>query len=176
AKVQGIEGLTKIGATLGSPVYSSPEQLLGKETDARADVYALGITFYEMVVGSPPLKLSGESDYEAIKKTLEFTPKKPSTANPAVPPSVDALVLKSIAKDPDKRFQSVSEFEQAVKQLLATMSPIPAYTPVPGEPQQKIGPAKKDKMPPGQTPPAKGQLLDFNRSPHKKFIVLALSL
>ncbi|NIM12796.1 MAG: protein kinase [Candidatus Aminicenantes bacterium] len=125
AKVEGIEGLTRVGTTLGSPVYSSPEQLLGKKVDERTDVYSLGITLYEMLTGAPPFKAPEGSDYELMKQTMEAAPQKPSAVNPAIPGPVDAVVMKSIAKDPDQRFQRVKEFKTAVQQLMASLTPVP---------------------------------------------------
>jgi len=129
AKVEGIDGLTKVGTTLGSPVYSSPEQLLGKKVDARTDIYSLGMTLYEMLTGAPPIKINGNSDYNAIKQTLEMVPQNPARINSAIPASVDALVMKCIDKNPDQRFQSVKELEEEVSKLMAGLKP-PAPSPV----------------------------------------------
>lgn len=127
AKVDGIDGLTKIGTALGSPVYSSPEQLLGKNVDERTDLYSLGITLYEMLTGQLPFKLENESEYTAIKKVLETTPPKPSALNPAIPASIDKMIMKSMAKDPDQRFQSAKEFHETLLQLMPsiTITPVP---------------------------------------------------
>ena len=165
AKVEGIEGLTKAGTTLGSPVYSSPEQLLGKKVDARTDVYSLGITLYEMLTGTPPLKITSEGDYEAIKQTLEFTPQPPSAINPAVPAPVDAMVMKSIAKDPDHRFQDVKEFNREVKQLISSLTPVPV--PPTG---RKQAPVKPSPASPGKTKKP------FTLTGNKQLLVIALAL
>ena len=165
AKVEGIEGLTKVGTTLGSPVYSSPEQLLGKKVDARTDVYSLGITLYEMLTGAPPLKIKGEGDYEAIKQTLEFTPQPPSIINPAIPAPVDALVMKSIAKDPAHRFQDVKEFDREVHHVLASLTPVPERPIV----KKKI-PAKLSPVSPGKTKKT------FTLTSNKQLLVIALAL
>lgn len=138
AKVKGIEGLTRVGTTLGSPVYSSPEQLLGKKVDERTDVYSLGITLYQMLTGAPPFKAPEGSDYELMKQTIDAVPQKPSAVNPAIPGPVDAVVMKSIAKDPGQRFQHVKEFKAAVQQLMTSLIPVPTPSvplvqPKPGE-------------------------------------------
>lgn len=165
AKVEGIEGLTKVGTTLGSPVYSSPEQLLGKKVDARTDIYSLGITLYEMLTGAPPLKITKEGDYEAIKQTLEFTPQPPSAINPAVPAPVDAMVMKSIAKDPAHRFQDVKEFDREVKQLISSLTPVP------------VTPTGKKKAPvkPSPASPVKTKK-PFTLTGNKQLLVIALAL
>jgi len=165
AKVEGIEGLTKVGTTLGSPVYSSPEQLLGKKVDGRTDVYSLGITLYEMFTGTPPLKITREGDYEAIKQTLEFTPQPPSAIDPAIPAPVDAMVMKSIAKDPAQRFQDVKEFDRQVKQLIASLTPVPV-TPT----GKKKAPVKPSLISPGKTQKP------FTLTGNKQLLVIALVL
>jgi serine/threonine protein kinase len=144
AKVEGIEGLTKIGTTLGSPVYSSPEQLLGKKVDERTDIYSLGMTLYEMLTGAPPLKLSGQGDYKDLKQALEFNPPQPSASNAAIPGPVDAIVMKSIAKDLGQRYQSTRELEQEVKQVLSSLTPDPSAPVNPVKPGRKNKAAGKD--------------------------------
>ncbi|MGD2088094.1 MAG: serine/threonine-protein kinase [Candidatus Aminicenantes bacterium] len=165
AKVEGIEGLTKVGTTLGSPVYSSPEQLLGKKVDARTDVYSLGITLYEMLTGAPPLKIKGKGDYEAIKQTLDFTPQPPSAINPAIPAPVDAMIMKSIAKDPAHRFQDVNEFDREVKQVISSLTPVPET------------PAKKKKAPVKPLPASPGKTKKpFKLAQNKQQLAIALGL
>lgn len=125
AKVEGIEGLTRTGTGIGSPVYSAPEQILGETIDGRTDIYSLGVTLYEMLTGEPYLTITGDTDYTALKKALEYKPPKPSTINPDIPPELDALVMKSIAKNPAHRFQDVNKFNREVKQLISSLTPVP---------------------------------------------------
>lgn len=140
AKVEGIDGLTKIGTTMGSPVYSSPEQLMGQKIDARTDVYSLGITFYEMITGTLPIITDGQSDYHVLKQVIEVVPPKPSVLNPEIPASIDAVIMKSIEKDASKRYQTVNEFIDAIRQL------VPSLAATPGISDQKPRPipSKKD--------------------------------
>jgi serine/threonine protein kinase len=161
AKVEGIEGLTKLGTSMGSPVYSSPEQLLGKKVDARTDVYSLGITLYEMLTGGPPLKVTQEGNYEAIKQTLEFVPRHPSALDPGIPAALDAVVMKSITKDPGERFQSVKEFKKALEQSTASLMAVPSVPSVPPAParpkEKKKVPRKTIKLPHIPLPLSKGK-------------------
>ena len=129
AKVEGIEGLTKMGSTLGSPLYCSPEQVMGKKTDARTDVYSLGMTLYEMLTGKLPFKHSEDSDYKIMKQVIEVTPQKPSEMDRTIPPAMDALVMKCLAKSAEERFQSVGELDQAFKKVMGLAAPV---SPVPG--------------------------------------------
>lgn len=125
AKIEGIEGITRVGSAIGSPVYSSPEQLMGETIDKRTDIYSLGITLYEMLTFKTYLKISEDTDYTAIKKALEYNPPKPSTRNPDIPAKLDAIVMKCIAKKPDHRFQDVNEIDLAVKQIISSLERTP---------------------------------------------------
>lgn len=116
AKVEGVEGLTRVGSTIGSPLYSSPEQVRGEKVDARTDIYSLGMTFYEMLTGRLPFPPTDNmSEYRVMKEVLEKTPPPPSTYNQSIPSVLDAVITKGIHKSADQRFQSVTEFRQAIE-------------------------------------------------------------
>jgi serine/threonine-protein kinase len=112
--------LTQTGFALGSLHYMSPEQIRGTKPDARSDVYSLGITFYEVVTGSRPIQ--GESDYSIMAAHLEHIPVNPVELNPDVPEALGAVILKSIEKVPDNRYQSAEEFLTAIGNLKSTGS------------------------------------------------------
>jgi tetratricopeptide (TPR) repeat protein len=114
-----------MGASLGSPLYSSPEQLLGKKTDGRTDVYSLGITLYEMLTGKLPFKPPDDSEYKIIKEVIEVKPQKPSELDERIPAAIDTIVMKSLAKSPNDRFQSVDEFEQEIMNLISPVTLVP---------------------------------------------------
>ncbi|UCH97937.1 MAG: serine/threonine protein kinase [Candidatus Aminicenantes bacterium] len=136
AKVKGIDGLTRVGSTLGTILYSSPEQLRGEKMGPATDIYSLGVTLYEMVVGQPPFTSSSGSNHEIQLGHLEKIPPTPSSLDNAVPPSVDALIMKSLAKSPRERYGTAREFKAAVDRLAA------------GAPGKKkiIGKAKEPKV------------------------------
>lgn len=92
--------LTMTGARVGTPVYMSPEQARGLKIDHRSDIYSLGLVFYEMLTSQTAFK----GGYEAIVHQQIFqTPPPPRQLNLAIPKTLDALVMKMIAKDPDER-------------------------------------------------------------------------
>jgi len=122
AKIKGIEGLTRTGSSLGTPLYSSPEQILGRKIDTRTDIYSIGITLYEMLVGCPPFTSATSSEYEIQKGHLELVPPKPSKLNSSIPGSIDSIVMKSIEKNPQKRFQSARDFKLKVDNLIRELT------------------------------------------------------
>jgi serine/threonine-protein kinase len=113
--------LTAAGMALGSVHYMSPEQVKAGAPDARSDLYSLGITFYEMVTGQCPIR--GNSEYEIMAAHLALTPPSPIELNPFLPPPVAAIILKAIAKRPDDRFQTASEFRTTLEALVASATP-----------------------------------------------------
>jgi eukaryotic-like serine/threonine-protein kinase len=113
--------LTAAGMALGSVHYMSPEQVKAGAPDARSDLYSLGITFYEMVTGQCPIR--GNSEYEIMAAHLAIAPPPPTELNPFLPPPVAAIILKSIQKRPDDRFQTAAEFRASLEALMPSASP-----------------------------------------------------
>lgn len=99
---------TQTGMVLGSPKYMSPEQVMGKLTDQRSDIFSLGIMLYEMLTGRPPF--SGENVNAIMYQTLNAAPPQPSSLNPAVPDMLNFIVAKALAKKLDDRYQNAKEF------------------------------------------------------------------
>ena len=102
--------LTQAGVLVGTPQYMSPEQCKGSELDARADIYSLGVVLYEMISGEVPFQ--APSVLELLMKVMNSEPDslrkfKPMLTTPA---SVDAVVLRSLAKNPEDRFQTMADF------------------------------------------------------------------
>jgi serine/threonine-protein kinase len=95
-------GQTVDGWLVGTPKYLAPEQLRGEEPDARADIYAAGVLFYEMFTGESPF--TGASYMELATKTLKEVPKPPSDAWPEVPAELEAILLRCLEKDPAQRY------------------------------------------------------------------------
>jgi serine/threonine protein kinase len=121
---------TRTGSVMGTPVYMSPEQCRGtKEVDHRTDIYALGIILYEMVCGEPPFVSEGHG--ELIHMHIGTPPLPPRTHNPGIPQELEDVILKALAKDPNARFQTMEDFQNALKGTPQALKGAPARA-VPG--------------------------------------------
>ena len=108
--------LTEHGTILGTLQYAAPEQLEGKEADARTDIFAFGAVLYEMVTGRRAFDVDSQVDH--VGAILERDPPPVSTLRPASPPALDAVIKRCLAKDPDERWQSAGDLAAALKVLL----------------------------------------------------------
>ncbi len=108
ARILGTARMTRQGNIIGTIEYMSPEQVRGFETDARSDIYSLGMLLYEMLTARCPFEIQNE--FELMKAQIEQYPVPPRQLNPAIPEVVEQAIWRSIQKDPAQRFQSASEF------------------------------------------------------------------
>jgi serine/threonine protein kinase len=108
--------MTQAGMVVGTPTYMAPEQLLGEEIDARADLYAVGVVMYECLTGAPPF--GALPPIALISKVLTTTPPPPSSVSHEVPPAVSALVMRLLAKDAAARPQSGVELLELLAELM----------------------------------------------------------
>lgn len=119
AKLVDSEGYqTKTGQIVGTPVYMSPEQLRGEPLDFRSDVYALGCILYEMLTGAPPFPVTNGDVIPVIFKHLQTLPEPLSARTRAVPPSVEAVVMKALAKDKADRYDSVRSMATSLAEAM----------------------------------------------------------
>jgi eukaryotic-like serine/threonine-protein kinase len=99
---------TQTGMVLGSPKYMSPEQVVGKLTDQRSDIFSLGVVLYEMLTGQAPF--AGENINAIMYQTLNSIPPPPSSLSPNVPEMLNFIVAKALAKKLEHRYQDAKEF------------------------------------------------------------------
>ncbi|MFI9767535.1 protein kinase [Streptomyces sp. NPDC052415] len=105
--------MTQTGMVMGTPQYLSPEQALGKAVDHRSDLYATGCLLYELLALRPPF--TGETPLSVVYQHVQDIPTPPSEASDACPPELDGLVMRSLAKEPDDRFQTAEEMRGLVQ-------------------------------------------------------------
>src|SRR4051812_9705313 len=109
--------MTSTAAVIGTAQYLSPEQARGESVDARSDVYSLGCLLYELVTGAPPF--TGDSPVSVAYQHVREDPKLPSSVNPAIPPDLDAILLKALSKNPTNRYQSAADMRNDLLRSLA---------------------------------------------------------
>jgi eukaryotic-like serine/threonine-protein kinase len=107
--------MTEAGSIVGTAQYLSPEQARGAPVDQRSDIYSVGIVLYELLTGRLPF--TGETPLEIAMKHLSEIPKPPSALRPEVPPDLDMIVLRALAKDPAERFESAEEMDQELARV-----------------------------------------------------------
>jgi beta-lactam-binding protein with PASTA domain len=151
--ISGPETAPQTSAVMGTASYLSPEQAQGQPVDARTDIYSLGVVLYEMLTGRPPF--TGDSPMAIAYKQVNATPPAPSSANPDVPPELDAVVMRALSKNPANRYQTGQEFADDLErartggQVMAT-----PLLPASGEATQVISrPQPTSVLPPRQDEP-----------------------
>lgn len=127
-KLVGSENSDTFGTFYGSPQYVSPEQAEGLQVDERSDIYSLGIILYEMLTGSPPFDTEEAplSRTDTLRAQVEKQPRPPSEINPAVPPQVEALIMRALEKKPARRFASADDTLRAVREVRASLTDEPS--------------------------------------------------
>jgi eukaryotic-like serine/threonine-protein kinase len=115
---------TKTGTTVGTPQYMSPEQVASSRVDGRSDLYSAGIMLYELVAGQPPFTASeADGPFTLMAKHVQAPPKPPSVFRPGLNPELEQIILKSLAKRPEDRFQTGQEFDAAIAHVADQMCP-----------------------------------------------------
>ena len=103
--------LTQVGTVVGTPNYMSPEQIMGLPVDGRSDIFSTGVILYQFLTGERPFAGSSTT---TMQKVLKEEPLPPSTLNVQLPPAIDAVVRKALAKRADERFQTAQAFAAAL--------------------------------------------------------------
>jgi len=145
---------TKTGTTVGTPQYMSPEQVASSKVDGRSDLYSAGIMFYELVVGQPPFT-SSEADgpFTLMAKHVQAPPKPPSVHKPGLDLRLEEVILKSLSKRPEDRYQTGQEFDDAMSGVADRLCPGWQKSLEPGADLSKMVPAA---APYSTTPPMMG--------------------
>jgi eukaryotic-like serine/threonine-protein kinase len=139
ARVLGTSRMTRQGNIVGTIEYMSPEQVRGQETDARSDIYSLGILLYEMLTGRVPF--SSDSEYDLMQMQIEQAPQPPRVFSAQIPQTVEQAIMRSLAKRGEARFQGAAEFRNALLSALgaAPAPPASVQSVAPSEPTRMIG-------------------------------------
>jgi beta-lactam-binding protein with PASTA domain len=119
----GASDMTLTGSIMGTAQYLSPEQAQGHAVSESSDLYAVGVVLYELLTGSVPFE--GESAVTVALKQVSVAPTPPSRLNPEVGPALDAVVMRSLAKEPIQRFAGADEFIAALQQAREGIAPAP---------------------------------------------------
>lgn len=119
AKDLGKTSMTLTGTFMGSPSYMSPEQIRGRDVDLRSDLYSLAVLFYEIVTGRLPF--TGQTTHDVVLKIMEGEFTYPRFLVPSLPDQMDAMIVRGMAKDPAFRFQTATDYAQALDTFLRGM-------------------------------------------------------
>ena len=117
ARMVNTTTLTASGAMVGTPAYMAPEQGIGQTGDERADIYSLGAVLYQLATGSLPF--DADTPLGVILKHINAPLTPPTVLNPNIPPGVEAVIIRSLAKDPNNRYQTAKEFAADLERSMA---------------------------------------------------------
>ncbi|MBI2749117.1 MAG: protein kinase [Burkholderiales bacterium] len=113
--------LTQVGGAVGTPKYMSPEQAKGQRGDSRSDVFSAGVVLYELLTGKLPF--DGDNQFVIIHQIVSSDPTPPSALNPDVPPGMDAVMARALAKDPNERYATARDFALALRGVAQQLPP-----------------------------------------------------
>jgi serine/threonine-protein kinase len=116
ARLIGDVSLTLTGQMVGTPAFMAPEVVQGEEADARADVYALGVVLYQMLTGQAPFR--AQTPLALLHAHVNTPPPAPRSVNPTLPPGVDQVLARALAKDRSTRFQTAGALARAFRSAL----------------------------------------------------------
>ncbi|MFN8634923.1 MAG: protein kinase [Chloroflexota bacterium] len=120
--------MTGTGVLLGTPQYMAPEQISSSKIDSRSDLYALGATLYEVLVGAPPFH--GQTPWATMAQHMMMAPRPPVEIREDTPPGLTAALLKALEKKPEDRFQTAAEMIEALQASIPDAAPLVVTPPV----------------------------------------------
>ncbi|HEV8580455.1 MAG TPA: protein kinase [Thermoanaerobaculia bacterium] len=124
AKLADQSRLTRDGTAVGTAGYMAPEQIRGETFDARVDIWALGVVLYEMITGR--LAFSGNTDQDRVRRILSYEPEPVSLVRPGVPPELERIIGRALAKNPAERYARMEEMRADLLDVAAAFgSPLP---------------------------------------------------
>lgn len=164
AAAAGEAGLTADGKVLGSAHYIAPEQAQGAEAGPQSDIYSLGVTLYEALTGRTPF--DGETAADIAAQHLREAPPPPRSLNPEIPPAVEFVITKAMARDPQRRYRSADEMLVDLRKLqrgldldqTGVLAPTPEATlvlPRAGQPVRREPPRYTEPPSPPTAPPVR---------------------
>ncbi len=130
ARSEGRSRLTQSGLIVGTVAYMAPEQVLGGTVDARSDLYSLGCVLYQVLTGRRPFE--GDDPFTVLSQHVNVMPVAPRWHNAAIPPTLDAIIMRLLAKDPAERYQAAAAVVEALELVSAepeTAAPVQAEAP-----------------------------------------------
>jgi serine/threonine-protein kinase len=125
ARVSGSEHLTSVGFMMGTPAYMAPEQVMGHEIDARADLYAIGVVFFRLLTGQLPFK--GDTPFAMAQAQVNAPPTPIESLRQDLPGWVGGVLSRSLQKKPEERFQSATEFHETLQRAVSGATPPSSY-------------------------------------------------
>ncbi|MGZ3611434.1 MAG: serine/threonine protein kinase [Ktedonobacteraceae bacterium] len=149
AKLQGGGSATVTHTGVGTPLYISPEQAQDHAVDERSDLYSLGIILYEVMTGITPFR--GENPLAIMMQHVYETPPPPALINPNISPELSGVILQSIAKDPNSRFQTASAMTIALAQAFKVAVPASLNKPEIANAQPEYNPLQPTRPASGMT-------------------------
>jgi formylglycine-generating enzyme required for sulfatase activity len=137
--------MTRTGATMGTPAYMAPEQVEGKKADAKVDQFSLAVVAYQLLAGKRPF--DGPTDFALAYQIVNAEPASLLSVNPRLPPAVDAVIRRGLAKNPEARFETCAGFVIALEAALKSRTETLLEVRSPTVPRPLMPPREKQRAP-----------------------------
>jgi len=134
--------LTQAGCIMGTPAYMAPEQARGQQVDHRTDIYGAGVVLYTMLTGRPPF--DGDTPQATVLAAMNAEPPRPRSIEPSIPPHLELIIERAMAREPADRYPDMAAFEQALAAFEAESAPRPVDSLLPPADARKEASARRD--------------------------------